>query len=400
MQLTLPETVTAIGHSAFAWSDIVSIEIPGSVQSIGENAFKKCRKLQKVVIRDGCKTIADGAFSSCPKLEEIILPHTLEHLGDGVFADDVNLPSVTLPEKLTTIPNRTFTNCLSLSAVTIPDCVTQIGKFAFNGCSALHSAILSRNLEVIGEGAFKRCSALESISFPASLLEIGDSAFSECLGLKVSFASSPKRVGRTVFPDTAMDAPDSIEIMYATSFLQRQAFRAVPEIVVPPSVRTLYCGFERLMNYAEFFDKKVNLRHVLDLRAFGCKLFIGEKYYSLNPAIIENGEVDFAFYDSQFSLASEAEKPYIAAVRLAYPVCLSEESRTLYQNVLRENPEKAAIFAATRNDAAILQTVFSLVSFSADFIDALYDTAHEKRHFGLLSLINTQKSDFDALFTL
>ena len=56
-------TVIAIGQYAFQGSIITSIEIPGTVTTIGQYAFNNCFKLTSVNIPNSVTTIGSGAFT-------------------------------------------------------------------------------------------------------------------------------------------------------------------------------------------------------------------------------------------------------------------------------------------------------------------------------------------------
>ncbi|MBQ4143298.1 MAG: leucine-rich repeat domain-containing protein, partial [Thermoguttaceae bacterium] len=62
--VTIPNSVTSIGHSAFYWcKSLTSVTIPDSVTSIGDHAFYGCRSLTSVTILNSVTSIGDGAFS-------------------------------------------------------------------------------------------------------------------------------------------------------------------------------------------------------------------------------------------------------------------------------------------------------------------------------------------------
>ena len=65
--VTMPESVTSIGASAFAdCSGLSSITIPSAVTSIGENAFADCAYLKEVFVRPTSPpTLGASAFASC-----------------------------------------------------------------------------------------------------------------------------------------------------------------------------------------------------------------------------------------------------------------------------------------------------------------------------------------------
>ena len=49
-----------------------SIEIPESVEYIGDGAFQDCTSLMSIKIPESVKIIGTWAFYNCPSLEEII----------------------------------------------------------------------------------------------------------------------------------------------------------------------------------------------------------------------------------------------------------------------------------------------------------------------------------------
>ena len=81
--------ITMIGKNAFCFpnegeSKITSVEIPATVTSIGENAFKNNDELQEVKA-EGVQTIASQAFENCSSLEKVKFGKDLSSIGDKAF---------------------------------------------------------------------------------------------------------------------------------------------------------------------------------------------------------------------------------------------------------------------------------------------------------------------------
>ena len=90
----IPSTVTAIGMEAFFNSEIRDLRIPGSVKSIGINAFGSCRNLLEVTLPEGLETIESSAFNYCERLETIEFPTTMKNFGNRIVAGCNNLVNV------------------------------------------------------------------------------------------------------------------------------------------------------------------------------------------------------------------------------------------------------------------------------------------------------------------
>ena len=76
-----PETVTKIGDYAFLNCKHKSITIPGTVKSIGMQAFAGNTELSSVNIMNGVEAIYDGAFLSCSEIGSFHLPTSVNYLG-------------------------------------------------------------------------------------------------------------------------------------------------------------------------------------------------------------------------------------------------------------------------------------------------------------------------------
>lgn len=139
-----PYTVTAIGDSAFNPSttitNVSSVFIPATVTSIGGFAFRCCKFLATVTFAEGSqlKSIGALAFSGTtpahPIFTEIQIPDSVESIGDSTFNYCTNLSSIRLPSNLKVLNTTMFSYCTALSDVFLPASLTEIRSGIFSGC--------------------------------------------------------------------------------------------------------------------------------------------------------------------------------------------------------------------------------------------------------------------------
>ena len=134
--------VVAINRAFAGCSNLISINIPDSVTSIGEYAFSVCSGLTSITIPDSVTSIGGYAFYDCSGLISIIIPDSVTSIGDGAFY-----------------------GCSELTSVTIPDSVTSIGEDAFSGCSRLNHVVIGANVRRVASRAFEGCDRLSTVFF-------------------------------------------------------------------------------------------------------------------------------------------------------------------------------------------------------------------------------------------
>ena len=137
LTITLPDSVTTIGSSAFESAckngGSITINPTSQLKTIGGTAFKSCTALKEIYIPSTVTSIGDNAFNSCTSLTKI---ENLENcgvtsLGSNVFYGVSKLESVKLPKGLITL-GKAFGNNTSLKVVYIPNTLTTIND-TFSG---------------------------------------------------------------------------------------------------------------------------------------------------------------------------------------------------------------------------------------------------------------------------
>ena len=167
--LTLPSDYQgesySVDYAVFSGhSEIVSVQLPETVISIGASAFNGCSSLTSVNIPSGVPSIGDNTFNGCSALTSLTLPESVTSIGSSAFYNCSSLTSLTLPESVTSIGSSAFYNCSSLTSVIIPEGLTSIGDNTFYGCSSLTSMIIPSNVTSIGNYAFYNCYGIKELT--------------------------------------------------------------------------------------------------------------------------------------------------------------------------------------------------------------------------------------------
>lgn len=167
--------VKAIGDQAFRWAGVKSVTLPASIDSIKHGGFNGS-DLMSITLNEGLRYIGDYALA-CKQLITIDIPSTVEVIDDNAFFAASNLSQINFNEGLKKIGKSAFYNT-SLARVEIPATVDTIGNTAFLYCRKLVSAnIVEGSLRYLGDGAFNGCTLLETIQLPSTLEYIGMECF-------------------------------------------------------------------------------------------------------------------------------------------------------------------------------------------------------------------------------
>ena len=172
-----------IGRWCFNNSDnVVSLNIPMTVELIDEYAFYECSNLSDININSDAKLKEIGklAFSKCVSLESISLPINLEKLGERCFQDCSGLKNVQDFGKIREIPDYCFNECISLSKIGSIEQVEIIGTRAFFNCKSLKSINIKDNICKIGGQAFSNSGLEGEIELTVNEIELGEGVFSSC----------------------------------------------------------------------------------------------------------------------------------------------------------------------------------------------------------------------------
>lgn len=186
---------------------LTKIEIPASVQKIGDHAFADCSNLETVIFKDEAAskltTIDTSAFEGCSLMTLSELPQSVTTINASAFKNCESVSFTQLPEGLSTIGNSAFENCTDIQISELP-AITTLGTAAFKNCVIMNSLKLdTSNLAVINATAFEGCTGLTWLQIDGGETKqttIADGAFATCENLsQIITVKNIKSVGKSVF---------------------------------------------------------------------------------------------------------------------------------------------------------------------------------------------------------
>lgn len=99
-------------------SELTNFDIPQSVTSIGQYAFRGCSMLESVNIPASVTSIGYSAFYGCTSLESVSIPASVTSIGNHAFYDCTSLVSITIPSSVTEIRDGAFGGLCRIATVT------------------------------------------------------------------------------------------------------------------------------------------------------------------------------------------------------------------------------------------------------------------------------------------
>lgn len=276
-KIVIGNQVTFIPRDAFEdFENTTTLELPEGLMSIQDYAFSGCEQLKNVEFPTSLRNIENSAFIKCG-FEKIEIPESVERIGDYAFGygymnvlidnfyiigkagsaaetyanennikfidkdqqagvtwnlengvltisgkgamdsygkaasqpwyqDRTKITSVVVEDGVTEIGNFAFYGLTNMKSIAIADSVTKIGAYAFKNCTALTDIQLPKNLETIGDSAFYNCTGLISVTFPESVTFIDGYAFARCTGIKqITFEGDAPEIEAGAFSGVKAD---------------------------------------------------------------------------------------------------------------------------------------------------------------------------------------------------
>lgn len=148
------------------------IDLPDSVETVGDNAFEFSYNLKKLNIPAGC-TLGWSVFGYCDDLTGLTVSpdHPTLMMLDGVLVERAGMRAIWFPKSL------------AYGSFRIPDGIREIGSETFTS-AGFTELIIPEGVEVISSNAFDGCDQLEKVTLPQSLITLDYCSFQGCMSLK------------------------------------------------------------------------------------------------------------------------------------------------------------------------------------------------------------------------
>lgn len=125
-----------INREAFAYSGLVTVDIPSTVTKIGVQAFAHCADLESIILPENLSVIDEGLFFSCKKLKKVTFSKSVKTIESLSFSK-TGLEEIEIPDNVKSIKKNAFEDCEYLKRVKLPNAYTYMGEEVFRSCFSI-----------------------------------------------------------------------------------------------------------------------------------------------------------------------------------------------------------------------------------------------------------------------
>ncbi len=270
--LKLPKTLKYL--SGFEGINIKSVEIPSSVETLGDNCFAYCNKLKSVKLHKGLKKIGDCVFFYCGALKSLKIPSTVTELEGDPFTES-GIKELTLPKSLKKLDigkstfgvfpktlkklsisksNKYFTTKNGLlynkkktkflyypskhkqKTFKLPESVKSIGGNAFSGAD-IKKVVVGKKLKKVDKNAFNNA-YIKTLEFMKGVKKIGKGSFYFSQVYRVKLPNTVTRIEDEAFYASSLC---KINIPKSVKYIGKEAFfgAELGKITIPPTVKKI-----------------------------------------------------------------------------------------------------------------------------------------------------------------
>ncbi len=166
--IVIGDGITMVGNRAFrGLNSVTKVTFGKDVTSTGYEAFYGCSSLAEIELNEGLVSIGSLAFYQAA-ITEIQLPSTLETLNNRAFKNCSNLTYIDIPNSVTYVGYEVFMNNTSLAGFRWTEGASFINAVMFSGCTSLTEVFIPDNTIYVKSNAFANCTNLAVVDFEDS----------------------------------------------------------------------------------------------------------------------------------------------------------------------------------------------------------------------------------------
>ena len=239
--VSLPDTLTGIGSSAFSGGDyysadakfsLTSIKIPSSVTYIGSSVFENLTSLEEVTLPENAAYYGAGVFDRTPWYEALQEKAGSDPLIIGNVLFDITSVEgdYTVPSDIVSIAGNAAAGNAELTGITFGSGVKFIGESAFLSCDSLTSVTVPQNVELVGQLAFygKKLEAINVDTKNKNYISVDGVLLSKDKTHLVEYPCAKK--------DTSYTVPSTVKTIDEYAFCSSSQ---VKEITLPEGLETI-----------------------------------------------------------------------------------------------------------------------------------------------------------------
>ncbi|MDR2599417.1 MAG: leucine-rich repeat domain-containing protein [Oscillospiraceae bacterium] len=146
--IQIPDSVAIIMDDAFhGIESLLSVDLGNGVIEIGNGVFSECINLTNIIIPESVAHIGAGVFLNT-MISSLDIPGSVSTIVDNAFKGMMSLTSVNLGYGVEEIGENAFADCKNLLNLTIPNSVIEISTTSFYGCDKLSTDIKKQIIRI------------------------------------------------------------------------------------------------------------------------------------------------------------------------------------------------------------------------------------------------------------